>query len=74
MDVPKVRLSNKVYHFDFISQDLEGRGGVAMISAKRNRLIRLPDDAALYPLRSLVERSYNLKKCPAPRNPGSQDR
>ncbi len=38
------------------------RGGVAMIPTKRNRLIQLPVDAAIYALRNMVERCFNKLK------------
>lgn len=45
---PKVLLADKGYDADFIREDMEKRGGTAMIPTKRNRLIQLPVDAAIY--------------------------
>jgi transposase len=47
---------------DFIRKDMERRGGVAMIPTKRNRLIPLPVDPAIYALRNIVERRFNKLK------------
>ena len=44
------------YDADFIRKDMEERGGIAMIPTKRNRLIQLPVDPAIYALRNMVER------------------
>ena len=59
---PKVLLADKGYDADFIREDMERRGGVAMIPTKRNRLIQLPVDAAIYALRNMVERCFNKLK------------
>jgi transposase len=59
---PKVLLADKGYDADFIREDMEMRGGVAMIPTKRNRLIQLPVDAAIYALRNMVERCFNKLK------------
>ena len=59
---PKVLLADKGYDADFIRNDMEQRGGVAMIPTKRNRLIQLPVDAAIYALRNMVERCFNKLK------------
>ena len=40
--VPKVLLADKGYDADFIRDDMEQRGGYAMIPTKRNRRIQLP--------------------------------
>ena len=53
---PKALLADKGYDTDFIREDMERRGGTAMIPTKRNRLIQLPVDAAIYALRNMVER------------------
>ena len=36
---PKVLLADKGYDADFIRQDMEKRGGVAMIPTRRNRRV-----------------------------------
>ena len=59
---PKVLLADKGYDADFIREDMERRGGVAMIPTKRNRLVQLPVDAAIYALRNMVERCFNKLK------------
>jgi len=67
---PKVLLGDKPvlseveggYDADFIRQDMESCGGLAMIPTKRNRLIQLPVDAAIYALRNMVERCFNKLK------------
>ena len=59
---PKVLLGDKGYDADFIRQDMESRGGLAMIPTKRSRLIQLPVDAAIYAMRNMVERCLNKLK------------
>jgi hypothetical protein len=59
---PKVLFANKGYDADFIREDMEKRGGAAIIPTKRNRLIQLPVDAAIYALRDMVERCFNQLK------------
>ena len=59
---PKVLLADKGYDADFIREDMNRRGGVAMIPTKRNRLIQLPVDTAIYALRNMVERCFNKLK------------
>ena len=59
---PKVLLADKGYDADFIREDMEKRGGTAMIPTKRNRLIQLPVDPAIYALRNMVERCFNNLK------------
>lgn len=59
---PKVLLADKGYDADFIREDMERRGGVAMIPTKRNRLVQLPVDPAIHALRNTVERCFNKLK------------
>lgn len=59
---PKVLLADKGYDADFIREDMERRGGMAMIPTKRNRLVQLPVDTAIYALRNMVERCFNKLK------------
>jgi len=59
---PKVLLADKGYDADFIREDMERRGGITMIPTKRNRLIQLPVDSAIYALRNMVERCFNKLK------------
>jgi transposase len=58
----KVLLADKGYDADFIRQDMERRGGTAMIPTKRNRLIQLPVDPDIYALRNMVERCFSKLK------------
>jgi len=60
--VPKVLLADKGYDADYIREDMERRGGTAMIPTKRNRKIQLPVDPAIYALRNMVERCFNKLK------------
>jgi transposase len=59
---PKVLLADKGYDADFIRQDMEKRGGFAMIPTKRNRLVQIPVDDHIYALRNRVERCFNKLK------------
>ena len=59
---PKVLLGDKGYDADFVRQDMETRGGLAMIPTKRNCLIQRPVDAAIHALRNMVERCFNKLK------------
>ena len=59
---PKVLLADKGYDADFIRDDMGKRGGFAMIPTKRNRLIQLPIDDAIYALRNIIERCFNKLK------------
>src|SRR3546814_13088411 len=74
---PKVLLADKGYDADFIRQDMEKRGGVAMIPTTRNRLVQLPVDAAIYALRNLVAtclNKLNTTRLPATRFAPTTDR
>jgi transposase len=59
---PNVLLADKGYDADFIREDMESRGGTAMIPTTRNRLIQLPVDPATYALRDTVKRCFNKLK------------
>ena len=54
--------NDKGYDADFIREEMEKRGGTAMTPTKRNRLLQLPVDAAIYALRNMVERCFNKLK------------
>jgi hypothetical protein len=54
--------ADKSYDADFIRQDMEMRGCVATIPTKRNWLVQLPVDAAIYAPRNMVERCFNKLK------------
>jgi transposase len=58
----KVLLADKGYDADFIRDDMERRDGYATIPTKRNRLLQLPVDSAIYALRNMVERCFNRLK------------
>ena len=59
---PKVLLADKGYDADFIREDMEQRGGVAVIPTKRNRKHQIPVDGFIYALRNQVERCFNRLK------------
>jgi transposase len=59
---PKVLLADKGYDADFIRKDMEKCGGFAMIPTKRNRLVQIPVDGAIYALRNMIERCFNKLK------------
>jgi transposase len=60
--VPRALLGDKGYDANFIREDMAARGGFAMIPTKRNRLIQMPVDTAIYALRNLIERCFNRLK------------
>lgn len=55
-------LADKGYDADFIREDMEQRGGVAVIPTKRNRKQQIPVDGYIYALRNRVERCFNKLK------------
>jgi transposase len=59
---PKVLLADKGYNADFIRDDMQKRGGFAMIPTKCHRLIQLLNDGANYALRNIIERCFNKLK------------
>ncbi len=59
---PKVLLADKGYDADFIREDMEQRGGIAVIPTKRNRKQQIPVDGYIYALRNRVERCFNKLK------------
>jgi transposase len=59
---PKVLLADKGYDADFIREDMGRRGGFAMIPTKKNRLVQIPVDGAIYALRNIIERCFNKLK------------
>jgi len=59
---PKVLIADKGYDADFIREDMEKRGGVAVIPTKRNRKIHIPVDGHVYALRNRIERCFNKMK------------
>ena len=58
----KVLLVHKGYDTDFTREDVEKSGGVAIIPTKRNTLVQMPVDPAIYALRNMVERCLNKLK------------
>jgi len=58
----KVLLADKGYDADFIRQDMEWKGGFAMIPTKRNRNEQIPVDPAIYAMRNVIERCFNKLK------------
>jgi transposase len=58
----RVLLADKGYDADFIRQDMEARGGFAMIPTKSNRKEQLPVEPAIYALRNIIERCFNKLK------------
>ena len=59
---PKVLLADKGYDANFIRDDMERRGGFAMIPTKKNRLVQISVDGAIYALRNIIERCFNKLK------------
>lgn len=59
---PKVLIADRGYDADFIREDMEERGGVAVIPTKRNRKTQIPVDGCIYALRNQVERCFNKLK------------
>lgn len=59
---PKVLLADRGYDADFIRDDMEARGGVAIIPTRKNRKIQIPVDGYVYALRNQVERCFNKMK------------
>ena len=58
----KVLLADKGYDADFIRNDMDQRGGFAMIPTRRNRKKQIPVDPAIYALRNIIERCFNKLK------------
>ena len=59
---PKVLLADKGYDADFIREDMEQRGGCAVIPTRSSRLVQIPVDRAIYALRNEIERCFNKLK------------
>jgi len=60
--VPRVLLADRGYDADFIRDDMEARGGVAIIPTRKNRKVQIPVDGYIYALRNQVERCFNKMK------------
>lgn len=59
---PKVFIADKGYDADWIRDDVEARGGVAVTSARRSRTASVPADGYIYAFRNRVERCFNKLK------------
>jgi transposase len=59
---PKVFIADKGYDADWIRDDIEARGGTAVIPARRSRTASVPVDGYIYALRNRVERCFNKLK------------
>lgn len=63
-DGPPARVlpADRGYDSDAIRQDMEDRGGVAVIPARRSRKVRESVDGHIYALRNRIERCFNRLK------------
>lgn len=59
----KVLIADKGYDSDYIRENTEANGGVAVIPSRKNRKIAIPVDGFIYALRNQVERCFNKLKC-----------
>ena len=59
---PKVLIADKGYDADFIRNDVDKRGGVAVIPSRRSRKVQAPIDGHIYALRNRIERCFNKLK------------
>ena len=59
---PRVLLADRGYDADAIREDIEDRGGTPVIPTKRNRLVQIEIDGAVYALRNRIERCFNRLK------------
>lgn len=58
----RVLLADRGYDSDAIREDMEARGGVAVIPARRTRKVRESVDTHIYALRNRIERCFNRLK------------
>jgi len=58
----RVLLADRGHDSDAIRQDMENRGGVAVIPARRSRKVRESVDRHIYALRNRIERCFNRLK------------
>ena len=58
----RVLLADRGYDSDAIRQDMQARGGVAVVPARRSRKIRETVDGHIYALRNRIERCFNRLK------------
>jgi transposase len=61
-DDPQQMLADKGYDSDGVRDDIEKRGGEAVIPTKANRKIQRVVDKAIYALRNRIERFFNRIK------------
>lgn len=61
-DDPQQMLADKGYDSDDVRDDIEKRGGEAVIPTKANRKIQRVVDKAIYALRNRIERFFNRIK------------
>ncbi len=61
---PKVLIADKGYDSDRIRDDLEAKGGVAVIPMRSGRKVHVAIDQYIYGLRNRVERRFNKLKNP----------
>jgi len=59
---PKVLLADRGYDADFIREDMEARGGAAIIPTRRHRKVQIQIDGFIYALRNRIERCFNKLK------------
>lgn len=59
---PKVLIADKGYDADRIREEIEEKGRVAVIPARRSRKAPVPIDGYIYALRNRVERCFNKLK------------
>ncbi|MEO1494629.1 MAG: IS5 family transposase [Pseudomonadota bacterium] len=59
---PKMLLADRGYDADRIRNDVEQRGGTAIIPMRKGRKVQVPIDDFIYALRNLVERCINRLK------------
>lgn len=59
----KVLIADKGYDADRIRDNMEQRGGVAVIPTRKGRKTQTPIDDYIYTLRNQVERAFNKLKC-----------
>tara|TARA_R110000751_G_scaffold32401_2_gene81459 strand:+ start:1567 stop:1875 length:309 start_codon:yes stop_codon:yes gene_type:complete len=58
----RVPLADRGYDSDAIRQDMEARGGVAVMPARKTRRVRDIVDAHIYAPRNRIERCFNRLK------------
>jgi transposase len=61
-DDPEQMLADKGYDSDAVREDIEKRGGEAMIPTRASRTVQHSIDKAIYALRNRIERYFNRIK------------